>query len=137
MKIRTGFVSNSSSSSFAVYGIDMDFDEVTELAIKLGLKEEEIKKSEEEDDDEEDYSGNEDDDYELAQEVESHFLEQGLTTAVLGEGNNSIYVGLGFESMKDDETKADFMKRVEALIKKATKSKTKIKGRWIVEEIYN
>ncbi len=37
MKVRKGFVSNSSSSSFCIYGATLDFNEMEELMEKMGI----------------------------------------------------------------------------------------------------
>ncbi len=37
MKVRTGFVSNSSSSSFCIYGIELDFEEMEEYMNNMGI----------------------------------------------------------------------------------------------------
>jgi hypothetical protein len=80
MKIRQGFVSNSSSSSFCIYGAkiknDVDVD-VYDVAEKAGL--------------------------------ECHYPE----------GWESYYVGMSWSLVGDDETGAQFKKRVETIVEKS------------------
>jgi hypothetical protein len=95
MKNRFGFVSNSSSSSFVVYGISgFDEAEIAEIA-KTKLKELG-----------EDISDYEDDSSEA---IYDYFVEE------LGWSYNGEYSMLGrsWSSINDDETGAEFKKSVE------------------------
>jgi len=96
MKIRNGFVSNSSSSSFLIYGIS----EYT------------MPEKEQEDENDEDYDSCDDDDaiYELAGKagLEYHSIE----------GCDGYYIGKSLASCRDDQTMGDFKAEVKALINK-------------------
>jgi len=99
MKIRTGFVSNSSSSSFCIFGTRMDSAEIIEK-IKESLTEEELEKIEEES-------------YEL------EGILQSKTSLSIKYDYECDYIWLGrdWSSVKDDETGAQFKEDVEKQIK--------------------
>lgn len=87
MKIRNGFVSNSSSSSFCIYGITIDNTDDTRQQIMDYL----VKNNIEVDSD---------DFYELAERIpglEYHSIE-----------GDAHYLGRSFASIKDDETGKQF-----------------------------
>ena len=90
MKTRNGFVSNSSSSSFLIYGADLA-NQKDEIISVLGL-DEEI------------------DNYELAETIAA---KAGLEFSSTGECWDSIYVGRSWDSIKDDETGLAFKKSIE------------------------
>lgn len=99
MKIRTGFVSNSSSSSFVVYGITMNSSEVLDLAKKLGY---ETAVSEDEE-----YI----DTYELLKFVAVKLgKDWGSSTGPQGE---CPMLGRKYQSLKDDETGKQFRDSVQ------------------------
>ncbi len=93
MKIRQGFVSNSSTTSFCIYGARVSVPEVLE----------------DPDDEDSDYI----DDYET---VEKLCGENGLDYA---EWDGSFIVGLKPWDMHEDETYAQFKQRVEDALLKA------------------
>ena len=98
MKVRNGFVSNSSSSSFMIYGVCLEDEELrTRLAAPL---------TESEDDDE--YYG--DDVYELTEKLSE---ETGLEVHI-NEGYN--WIGLSYSDIGDDETGLQFKQRVQKLL---------------------
>ena len=79
MKIRNGFVSNSSTSSFCIYGAAIDKSKVDEDAVeKAGL--------------------------------EYHRGDPN-------NGDDYVYIGRSWCSIKDDETGAQFKKNIEILLK--------------------
>lgn len=102
MKIRRALVSNSSSSSFIIYGINISIDDVTKYA-KLN------------------FSENKDyqkiltkDDYEIIE-----FLNDTIPAIefIADYEDDSVYVGRSFETIKDDETGKMFKDSVEEFIK--------------------
>ena len=91
IKIRAGFVSNSSSSSFLLYGVELEPSE------KFRELEEE----------------NEDYAYDLEEKIE----KLGLDFETMGEADY-VWLGLSWSSVRDDETGKEFKQRVEESIKK-------------------
>jgi hypothetical protein len=85
MKIRQGFVSNSSTTSFCIYGMKYDGPE----------------------------SNDEDEDESLYDKLKGTGLEHHRNP-----NGGSPYVGMSPWNMEDDETMAQFRKRVEKLITK-------------------
>jgi hypothetical protein len=94
LKIRDGFVSNSSSTSFSIYGINIDGSKLRSLL--CGGPEEDFP----------------DDDgiYELLENLE------GLNTYHDYESGGA-YIGLPWDSIKDNETGKEFKNRVHDLIR--------------------
>jgi len=91
MKIRLGYVSNSSTTSFCIYGYDF-YDYVDKLKEKYG-----------------DMDG-----YELLGKIEE---ETGFYTSS-GPSGESLYVGRSWSSIKDDETGKQFKEDVEKKLEK-------------------
>jgi hypothetical protein len=91
MKIRNGFVSNSSSSSFVVYGKELSEQDFKDLHLKYNL--------------------NEDlDNYDTIEKISNI---TGITLDIEGEYN---WVGRPYISIGDDETGAEFRKSVEDIL---------------------
>lgn len=133
MKIRTGFVSNSSTSSFLIYGASIG--EVDTDALIQSLKEQEgfeeakenfIKKYEEYAEKYSTYNATTFDDM-IAETVEQEGIYEFLSwTWPKWSGNeawedisiesppyDNLYVGLDPRDMKDDETLAEFKERAK------------------------
>jgi hypothetical protein len=112
MKIRNGFVSNSSSSSFVVYGLDFDYSEFVNLLIRNGT-----------------VKSDEDFDERYDRVMED---ELGLEYA-FNEFADTVFVGISPMAANDDETFAEFKERV----KKQLSDKLKIPAEpgWISEVI--
>jgi len=130
MKIRQGFVSNSSSSSFCIYGVEIDHKELYELAIRLGFEvekeEPEVKTKEqkhleqflrgkdnklaEERDGVELYEYESYDPYDLIDYINEQVIKVKCFTAYCGE---NYYIGREFKSIEDKETGKSFKKSIE------------------------
>ena len=100
MKIRNGFVSNSSSSSFCIYGQIFDIDEDIEKAMKQKIKEEYYK----------DEKRDEEDIY--ISDI-SEITPAGLMSHQDDYSHDTLYVGRTFHDMKSTETKKKFFARTE------------------------
>ena len=99
MKIRNGFVSNSSSSSFCIYGTSFDdMDEVKKL-LKLDVKEE--------DDNEEGYT----------QELKDALEGMKNLEYIVDHNNGYIYIGRSWSSIGNKETGEQFKQDVEQSLK--------------------
>jgi len=98
MKIRAGFVSNSSSSSFCIYGTYMDVNEVVEK-MKDFLTEEEIELIE-------------DEPYEVQELIEEK------TDLAVYMSEDSIWIGKSWTSVGDDQTGKQFKDSVQEELEK-------------------
>jgi hypothetical protein len=97
MKIRTGFVSNSSTSSFCLFGICVDRTEAVKVAKSF------------------DSDINEKDSYEVGEIIGTKLKLQYDNGPY---DNDCVYLGRAPEDLKDDETGAQFKQSVkDALVK--------------------
>ncbi len=95
MKVRSGFVSNSSSSSFCIYGAEIDSCDFEEKIKKLNP--------------------------ELADEECIYELTESLDTTLdihTPSDYDTIYIGRSWSSIGDDETGKQLKENVEKEIKK-------------------
>jgi len=107
MKIRQGFVSNSSSSSFLIFGASIDMDvcrnEIEEKKSNEGIPPKEI----------EDLGL--DCNYNLQEEIEN-LLPSGFNCHTMGD-SEEIYIGCVPEEMEMDVTMGDWQKGIKEKIK--------------------
>lgn len=99
MKTRQGFVSNSSTSSFCIFGAEFELEEF------LKGFEKKKKENDEEDEDGEDMERA----YEYAEKI-------GLEFYSCGEYSDCVYAGLSWSTVEDNETGKEFKDSVKKLI---------------------
>ena len=126
MKIRSGFVSNSSSSSFILYGVHMEEEDFTEVAMDI-LKNNAKDTDFDPEDEESDYGF-----YELA-EASFEFIDLEWSTG--GQGFEGIYIGLDPRSFDEDKTMKQNKKDIEDKIKALFPNSGKCS--WHEEAYYN
>lgn len=97
MKVRAGFVSNSSSSSFCIYGAEMDFEEMIEKIKESNIiSVEDMERMEEEDD---------------WCEV-GEILEEKLGLSTY-QSDDYFWIGRRWAEINDDETGSQFKDSVK------------------------
>jgi protein-tyrosine-phosphatase len=109
MKIRGGFVSNSSSSSFVLYGASIDTSKVAEF-----LKAHGVEITDEEMDEEMD------DRYDVADALDQYFIDNKINCSATGTGgsyDDTIQIGRSPWDINDDETGKQFRESVDAALK--------------------
>lgn len=134
MKIRNGFVSNSSSTSFCVYGTTVNIDLIIEKVAALPNAPENIAEK---------YGPDSDNDYDYElidegmeligkqlQQVDKRFYW------ITDFDNHQVYIGISPTDILDDETGAQFKSKVwDGLYEVLRVSSTEC--HMLVEEIYN
>jgi hypothetical protein len=111
MKMRYGFVSNSSSTSFCIYGVCVDRSKVLscqELIAKGLLKEENFK-------------------YKSYMDEPSVYMEKLGLTVETGRDGGDLYIGNNWTSVKDEETGLQFKERTIKALKQVFKDPDDIK----------
>ena len=119
MKIRNGFVSNSSTSSFCLMGIELTEDQVNDI---INDFETDIELDEE---------------YDNTHEILYDYIEKneyGNISYRYDYDLRAYWVGLDINSMQNDETLIGFKKRADTVIKKVFPTLNP-DSQWIVEHI--
>lgn len=116
MKIRYGFISNSSSTSFCIYGMSFEEDDLFEIARKLNGGEALIK------DKENDIDLNLDQEDDCYTSEITQFIESLITPLTIHSIYDDIfYIGRSFTTIRDDETGKQFKKSTEQKLKEILK----------------
>jgi len=90
MKIRIGFVSNSSSTSFCMYGVILERDEIDKFCRQLNIEE----------------SSN-------GYDIEDLCNYLGLSNHQAYQDSDSYVIGESWDSIEDDQTGGDFKKEIQ------------------------
>lgn len=116
MKIRQGFVSNSSSSSFHMYGVCANESEIKEMMLaKELISEEDLER------------------YGIFEDIDNLDFK-GLTYHSHYDGG-CVFIGRSYRTLKDDETGGEFKQSAESAIKEIFGKEKKCEE--FMETIYN
>ena len=116
MKIRVGFVSNSSTSSFCIYGVYFNSGELTRIITTPYIKAKILLTSINKDETDSNKIKN----YDLIEEILNTFPEIDLEY-YCPEGSDGVYVGRDWTSIQDEQTAGEFKKSIRETIKKFAK----------------
>ena len=112
MKVRNGFVSNSSTSSFCIYGASINSTKAEEIINRLKI-------------DRDKYKGYDPND--VTETLEGYVSDKSNLDVENppSEYDYGLYIGLSWDKMKDDETLAEFKSRIESEIKEVINEELK------------
>lgn len=106
MKIRNGFVSNSSSSSFCIYGIILEKNQAIDLLLKLDPET-----------DTDFYKNNRT--HYVSESIGCCFRDKKskLITKTTSDGDDCVYIGRAYKTIEPEETGKQFQDKVKEDLK--------------------